>query len=107
MFFISEIRGADENGDYPIMLQKLLGKPTTLRYALFEKHSKELDPGQSFSDVPVMETKNQYDICLVKFALRINYYKYSIYIHIYINRFYALAVMTYYRFKPLSNTYLR
>lgn len=56
-FFISEIRGADDNGDYPIMLQKLWGKATTLGYALFEKHSKELDPGQSFFDVPVMKLK--------------------------------------------------
>lgn len=50
------------------MLRKLLGKPTTLRYALFEKHSKELHPGQSYFDVLIIKTENQYAICLVKFC---------------------------------------
>lgn len=68
LFFISEVRGADDKGDYPIMLRKLFGKPTTLKYALFEKHSKELDPGQSFFDVPIIKTENQYAIYLVKFC---------------------------------------
>lgn len=67
-FFISEIRGADDNGDYPIMRRKLWGKPTTLGYAPFKKHSKELDPGQSFCDVPIIKTENPYSICLVKFC---------------------------------------
>lgn len=72
LFVKSEIRGVENNDDYPIMLQKLWKKSKNDRIdwrekqsylsfmpvlpkgesahgrALFEKHSKEFDPGQAF-----------------------------------------------------------
>lgn len=65
-FFKSGIRGVENNDDYPIMLQKLWKRSKYDRIkklsfmpvlhkgesahgrALFEIHSKELDPGQAF-----------------------------------------------------------
>lgn len=72
LFFKSEIRGVENNDDYPIMLQKLWKKSkddikdwrerqshlslmpvlpkreSSQGRALFKKQSKELDPGQTF-----------------------------------------------------------
>lgn len=72
LFFKSEIRGVEYNDDYPIMLQKLVKKSkdavicwgreqpygwwmrllpkggSSHGRALFEKQSKEFDPGQTF-----------------------------------------------------------